>query len=268
MDEEVMREGEREKEHLSNLFQQNYSAWLENPTSFAKIMLLGTTHFIFEISYDTVNISRLVGSSPPAKTVSKSLNFVIKFLSSVQDREIKKIFLIFLEIIDKRKEAILQTEKDSERCYLIRFLLEILQLPRMPTKLETIGYSSKMLCQIKIDRQKDWQSNARYNILCFGRVDAIIQLHIFEPNNLSEIPDKKVNRTFFIETYDTLADVSEKMRISGVIGDEYRIGSFYLEDPEVVFDDLSAKFTDCATLSPYPNDICCRIVFSGQPSLL
>jgi hypothetical protein len=269
--EDIEEVSEREKEFLSEQFHHYYSAWLENPKPFAKIMLFGTTHFIFEISLDSVIISQggLKITTTETKRISKSLNFVIKFLTSVSDRDIKKIFLIFLEIIDKRKQTILQAEKDAERCFLIRFILEILQSHTMPTNLFTIGCSSKMMCQIKIERQTDWLLNGRYNILCFGRVDAIIQLHIFGPNNLTEIPNKKVNQTFFIESYDTLEDVRDKMLLSGMIEEEYTIGSFYLENPDIVFDDdPSAKFTDCITLSPYPNDICCQIVFSGSSTLV
>jgi len=221
-------------------FQNCYSSWLENPsTTFARVIKFEETHFIFEIS--------------PSK---KALNFVIKFLTSVQDKEIKKIFEVFFEIINQRKEEILQGEKDAGgRCNFIRVLVEILQGRFLPSRLDSVGSSLKTMCNIRIAKQDGWQMNGKYNILCYGRVDAIIELHIFGPDNLLE---RKVNKTFYIQSYDTLAEVKDKMRSSGFIEEEYTIGNFFFE--ENVFEDQSEKLTACSTMFPNPNDICCKIV--------
>lgn len=231
-------------------FQYCYSTWLESPlTTFAKIILFEETHFIFEISRD----------SSPSK---KSLNFVIKFLTSVRDKEIKKIFEVLFEIIDQRKEDILQVEKDAGRCDLMRVLVEVVVGRIMPSRLDVIGSSLKTICNIRIERKNGWQMNGNYNILCYGRVDTIIELHIFEPNNSTDVPDKKVNKIFYIQSYDTLAEVVDKMRSTDFIKEDYRIGSFFLEGGDV-FEDQSAKLTACTTMFPNPNDICCKIVLSN-----
>ena len=204
-------------------------------------------YFIVEIYYDKI---------------MRHVSVVVKLKSGTATDSMDAIIQIMMDCVDSQKKEILEQEKRRRDVQMIRVVLEKLGVNCL--FLTAIGTPIADL----LKKTPEWIVNSTFGVACYGRFDVRVQLQFFHYGNLTDTPNETLKTTVFVFTDATIGDIRTKVLESGLIQQNYTVGSFFtkINGKETIYDDDSQTIDYILTPTDYSveNDIYCQVVYGEE----